>query len=112
MKFQGVLRSNEERRAISEWVTGKKLKPESATDETVAGFCADAPGEFSVEEGAPQWNGWGVDAVNSRFQPTEHAGVSADQVPKLKVKWVFRLTPWITKPHSRLLLVDGSLSAL
>ncbi len=91
MKFQGVLRSNEERRAISEWVTGKKLKPESATDETVAGFCVDAPGEFLVEDGAPQWNGWGVDAVNSRFQPTEHAGVSADQVPKLKVKWVFGL---------------------
>ena len=43
MKFQGVLRTNEERRAISEWVTGKKLKPESLHDETVAGFCEDAP---------------------------------------------------------------------
>ena len=91
MKFQGVLRTNEERRAISEWITGKKLKPESMTDETVAGFCEGAPGEFSVEEGAPQWNGWGVDLVNSRFQSAEHAGVSPNQVPKLKVKWVFGL---------------------
>ena len=91
MKFQGVLRTNEERRAISEWVTNKKLKPESVSDETVAGFCADAPGEFVVEAGAPQWNGWGVDVVNSRFQPAEQAGVSAEQVPKLKLKWVFGL---------------------
>ena len=91
MKFQGVLRTNEERRAISEWVTNKKLKPEAATDETVAGFCADAPGEFVVEAGAPQWNGWGVDVVNSRFQPAEQAGVSAEQVPKLKLKWAFGL---------------------
>ena len=91
MKFQGVLRTNEERRAISEWVTSKKLKPEAATDETVAGFCADAPGEFMVADDTPQWNGWGVDAVNSRFQPAEQAGVSAAQVSKLKVKWVFGL---------------------
>jgi len=91
MKFQGVLRTNEERRAISEWVTSKKLKPESASDETVAGFCADAPGEFMVEDGTPQWNGWGVDVVNSRFQPAEQAGVSAEQVSRLKVKWAFGL---------------------
>ena len=91
MKFQGVLRTNEERRAISEWVSAKKLKPEAASDETVAGFCADAPGEFVVADGAPQWNGWGADAVNSRFQPAEQAGVSAAQVSKLKVKWVFGL---------------------
>ena len=91
MKFQGVMRTNEERRAISEWVTAKKLKPEAASDETVAGFCADAPGEFVVAADAPQWNGWGVDAVNSRFQPAEQAGVSAAQVAKLKVKWVFGL---------------------
>lgn len=91
MKFQGVLRTNEERRAISEWVTGKKLKPESLHDETVAGFCEDAPGKFVVEPGAPRWNGWGVDAVNSRYQPLEQAGVSAAQVPNLKIKWVFGL---------------------
>ena len=91
MKFQGMLRTNAERRAIAEWVTDKKLKPESATDETVAGFCADAPGEFVVRDGAPQWNGWGVDAVNSRFQPAAQAGIRADQVPGLKLRWAFGL---------------------
>ena len=86
MRMEGWLRTLEEREALSEWITGKKLND---TDPTVAGWCADAPGEFAIEEGAPRWNGWGVDNANSRFQSTEHAGLSAEQVPDLKVKWVF-----------------------
>ena len=91
MKFQGMMRTNVQRRTISEWITGKKLPPPSDKDETVAGFCDGAPGTFAIEEGAPQWNGWGVDNFNSRFQSAEAAGISADQVPNLKVKWVFGL---------------------
>ena len=33
------------------------------------------------------WNGFGVDATNSRFQPA--AGLTAAQVPNLKLKWAF-----------------------
>ena len=91
MKFQGMTRTNQERRAISEWMTGKKLPPPTEKDKTVAGFCEDAPGEFSIEDGAPQWNGWGADNFNTRFQSAEAAGISADQVPELRVKWVFGL---------------------
>ena len=88
MRMQGWVRTIAERRALSEWITGKKIKE---TDETVGGFCEDAPGEFSVADGAPQWNGWGVDNTNSRFQSAENAGIPADKVPQLKVKWVFGL---------------------
>ncbi len=91
MKFEGMTRTNQERRAISEWMTGKKLPPPTEKDKTVAGFCEDAPGEFSIEDGAPQWNGWGADNFNTRFQSAEAAGISADQVPELRVKWVFGL---------------------
>ncbi len=88
MRMQGWVRTIAERRALSEWITGKKIKE---TDETVGGFCEDTPGEFSVADGAPQWNGWGVDNTNSRFQSAENAGIPVDQVPQLKVKWVFGL---------------------
>ncbi len=37
----------------------------------------------------PQWNGWGVDLSNSRFQPTEAAGLSKSEVPRLRLKWAF-----------------------
>ncbi len=38
---------------------------------------------------SPAWNGWGVDASNTRFQPAKDAQLPADQVPRLKLKWVF-----------------------
>lgn len=37
----------------------------------------------------PLWNGWGNDVSNARFQPAKAAGISADQVPNLKLKWAF-----------------------
>jgi len=37
----------------------------------------------------PIWNGWGVDLTNGRFQPAKEADLSADQVPRLKLKWAF-----------------------
>ncbi len=91
MKFVGMMRTGQERQAISEWITGEELPPPTDTDETVAGFCADAPGTFAIEDGAPQWNGWGVDPFNTRFQSSQAAGISAAQVPELKVNWVFGL---------------------
>ena len=88
MRMQGWVRTKAERRAMAEWITGKEIIEK---DDTVAGFCDDAPGSFSLVADAPQWNGWGVDNANSRFQPTELAGITADQVPQLKEKWVFGL---------------------
>jgi len=37
----------------------------------------------------PLWNGWGNDVSNARFQSAKGAGLSADQVPNLKLKWAF-----------------------
>ncbi len=34
-----------------------------------------------------QWNGWGVGITNARFQP--NPGLTAADVPRLKVKWAF-----------------------
>jgi polyvinyl alcohol dehydrogenase (cytochrome) len=37
----------------------------------------------------PLWNGWGNDVSNARFQPAKAAGLSAAQIPNLKLKWAF-----------------------
>ncbi len=89
MKFQGIMRTGAERRAVSEYVADKKLPTVAEKDPTVAGFCSELPGEFPLPNSTAQWNGWGVDATNSRFQPAEAAGLTAEQVSKLKVKWAF-----------------------
>ena len=91
MRVQGWVRSTGEKRAMAEWITGKKLPPPSDDDPTVAGFCEEAPGTFGMDEGKPHWNGWAADPYNTRFQTTASAGIAADEVPDLKVKWVFGL---------------------
>jgi polyvinyl alcohol dehydrogenase (cytochrome) len=42
-----------------------------------------------VVVGAAQWNGWGQDLENSRYQP--EPAIRASDVPKLAVKWAFGL---------------------
>lgn len=37
----------------------------------------------------PLWNGWGNDISNARFQTAKAAGLTAEQVPNLKLKWAF-----------------------
>jgi polyvinyl alcohol dehydrogenase (cytochrome) len=47
--------------------------------------CKKAPPPIDLN--APQWNGWGASITNARFQP--NPGLTASDVPRLKVKWVF-----------------------
>ncbi len=37
----------------------------------------------------PAWNGWGVTLANTRFENAQGAGLTAQQVPQLKLKWAF-----------------------
>jgi polyvinyl alcohol dehydrogenase (cytochrome) len=82
--------TGEEKVAIASYVTGKPAEafhmPAASAPE---GFCSTAtPAEADLLSGA-RWNGWGVDLGNSRFQSAEMAGLAADQVPRLKLKWAF-----------------------
>lgn len=83
MQSQAAGLNEEEERAIATFVTGKAF---GGVQETMAGQCPDAPKKFAPNAKA-DWNGWGVDPTNSRFQP--NPGLSAADVPKLKLKWAF-----------------------
>src|SRR5690242_15675442 len=80
-------RSAAERRAIAEYVTGKKLSEALETKPSAKAMCAGAPGAFAMS--GPQWNGWGQNTSNTRFQDAAAAGIAAADVPRLKVKWAF-----------------------
>jgi polyvinyl alcohol dehydrogenase (cytochrome) len=68
-----------------------------ATLLTAGNLCAQSadtnrcPGNAKLADPAssPSWNGWGVDSSNTRFETEKAAGLTAAQVPKLKVKWAF-----------------------
>ncbi|HEY6330797.1 MAG TPA: PQQ-binding-like beta-propeller repeat protein, partial [Blastocatellia bacterium] len=70
--------------ALAIHLTGKEPGAGSHIDPN-ANLCAGVPG--SMDMSAPRWNGWGRDLDNSRFQPDP--GISAADVPRLKVRWAF-----------------------
>jgi len=74
-----------ERRAIAEYVTGKALGDNFQLKPPPAAMCtANAPAFASLD--GPLWNGWGT-LENTRFQKA--AGLTASDVPRLKLKWAF-----------------------
>jgi polyvinyl alcohol dehydrogenase (cytochrome) len=85
MKLQGASLTADEKRAVAEFLTGKKIGEQASLPKV--GTCADTKAPFSPSD--KDWNGWGADLANTRFQPADRAGLTAAQVPKLKLKWAF-----------------------
>jgi polyvinyl alcohol dehydrogenase (cytochrome) len=86
MRYQGLALSGDERRAVAEYLSGRKLRGTVAGVTT--GACATRP-PFADPATAPLWNGWGVSLENTHMQPASQAGLTADQVPRLRLKWAF-----------------------
>ena len=54
------------------------------------------------------WTGWSPSAANTRYQPAEQAGLTADTVPRLQLKWAFGFTGDVTAFAAPTVL-DGTL---
>ena len=81
MMEQGASLTADEKQAIATFLTGKVAG-------AVAGataMCADPKAPFTP--GSADWNGWGNGLNNARYQPVP--GLTASDVPKLKLKWAF-----------------------
>src|ERR1700730_17099192 len=83
MKTQGAALSATEREAIAAFLTAGHV---AGSEPVKANMCLDVSSALPNLTG---WNGWGVDLANTRFQSAKLAGLSANQVPNLKLKWAF-----------------------
>lgn len=92
MHVQGADLTPVQRIAVAEYVTGKSYKASAAT----APAALACPSTVAPGFSGPRWNGWGVDLDNSRFQPAADAGLTAEQVPNLKLKWAFGISGGFT----------------
>jgi polyvinyl alcohol dehydrogenase (cytochrome) len=81
MRAQGSGLTDDERTALAEYLTGRKLGVETP----MAGKCAAASPPLSLD--GPMFNGWGANVENWRFQPDP--GLTADDLPRLELKWAF-----------------------
>ena len=83
MTVQGSALTGVERSAVAQFLTGRA--PTVAIVRT-ASKCKAATPTADPSRG-PAWMGWGNDSTNARFAPK--AGITAADLPKLKLKWAF-----------------------
>jgi polyvinyl alcohol dehydrogenase (cytochrome) len=86
MRYQGLSLSGAERRAIAVFLTGKAFGGDIAG--ATFGRCTTLPA-FTDPAAGVSWNGWSPTLENTHFQPPTRAGLTADQIPGLRLKWAF-----------------------
>ena len=84
MQRQGSALTDADRRAVSEFLAGRSIG--DTTTSTVASKCTSSPAMSDPSRG-PSWNGWGNGTTNARY--AKDGGVTAADLPKLKLKWAF-----------------------
>ena len=98
-----------ERRAIAEYASGKSLGEFASGAAAIprSAYCKATPATplKSLDDG---WNGWGNGLANTRFQDAARAGLSAADVPKLKLKWAFGI-PAVSTMSGHPVEADGRL---
>ncbi len=85
--FSGV--SDADWREVAFYIGRRKVDVAKIADaKTMVNQCpGNSPlGDISAK---PMWNGWGNSITNARFQSAKGAGLTAAQVPNLKLKWAF-----------------------
>lgn len=101
MKQQGAALTPDERKAISVYLSGKSF----SSNTTRVGYCSNSPG-ISPKSSA-NWNGWGVDVANSRFQPSP-TGINEQTVSRLKLRWAFAF-PGTVVAYGQPTVVNGKI---
>lgn len=99
-------RSSDERRAIAEFVTGKSFDQPLDTSPPPHAFCSARSGAWTNRSSAPSWNGWGVNTSNTRFQTAATAGITAEEVSRLELRWAFGF-PSDLQAHAQATIVNG-----
>jgi polyvinyl alcohol dehydrogenase (cytochrome) len=89
MKGQGSALTEDQRRMLATFMSGRPLGSEQQGDaKSMPNQCASNP-PMTDPSASPEWNGWGADTSNTRFQAGKAAGLTPEQVPHLKLKWAF-----------------------
>lgn len=106
MKDQAAQLQDVQKRQIAEFLSGRPMGSDEAGDmRKMANTCAANPPMTDPAAG-PAWNGWSPGIQNARFQSANAAGVTAAQVPNLKLKWAFGV-PNAKEMHSQPAVASG-----
>ena len=89
MQIHGADLSDADRRKVAESIAGRLIgSAERGLASNMPNQCTTNPA-IPNPDSAPAWNGWGNDLSNTRFQPSEAAGINQDNVTELSLQWAF-----------------------
>jgi len=89
MRIQAQDLTPEQKTMIAEYLGGRPIINGPTGDATtMPNRCPANLSPGDPEEG-PSWNGWSPDPENTRFQDSRAAGLSAEALPRLQLKWAF-----------------------
>jgi polyvinyl alcohol dehydrogenase (cytochrome) len=86
MQVQGSALGDADRRAVAEFLAGRTLPAAAPAATSVA--CTAKTAMTDPSKG-PRWLGWGNGPTNTRYQAKDLGGLTAADLPKLKLKWAF-----------------------
>ena len=81
MKVQAKSLTEDQRKAVAEWVTGHAINQLT--------FPTSSYTDFSIHTKDSLYSGWGGNLEGTGFRSTEQAGISLANVSSLKLKWAF-----------------------
>jgi polyvinyl alcohol dehydrogenase (cytochrome) len=106
MKDQAAQIPDVQKRQIAEFLAARPMGSDEAGDiKKMTNACRSNPPMTDPAAG-PSWNGWGAGEKNARFQSASAAGLTAAQIPNLKLKWAFGV-PKAAEMHSQPTIASG-----
>ena len=84
MRVQAKDLTTEQRKAVAQWLTGKVIKETSIPQEAYGTFALTVSKNSLVHH-----SGWGGDLEGTGYRSAQQAGISAETVGKLTLKWAF-----------------------
>ena len=98
-----------ERRGVAESIAGRLIGTDTVGDaSTMPNRCARNPA-ITLSPSAAAWNGWSPERNNARFQSAARSGLTAAQIPRLKLKWAFGYPGGSTSAYAQPSAVAGRL---
>ena len=89
MQAQSAGMTDAQKKALAEFMASRPLGSARQGDgRSMPNQCTSNPALADPAQGRG-WNGWGNGLANTRFQSATAAGLTAAQVPRLKLKWAF-----------------------
>lgn len=107
MRARAAERSRAQRRALAEFASGKPVESGSVARMPASAFCGVSASRPASLAG-PTWNGWGHGLTNARFQPVSVARLTANDLPRLTLKWAFGF-PGATSAGTQPVVTGGRL---